>query len=227
MSRASIMGVAALVLAAIAPGPGARAEPAATASPRVSAAVAQAMTTTRQARVLVTLRDPAPRQAAAGDRQAAVSRVQDAVLAGVPAPDFTVTHRYRSTPGVAGTITPRGLERLRTDPNVVAVEIDEPGDTHLRVSVPALHADIVRAELGFTGYGVNVAVLDSGIDLDDPGLWVFAEQCFTHGACKPGNTTPAPAPRTTTVTVRTSRASSGRTDRRSRRASPRTAAWWP
>jgi hypothetical protein len=52
-------------------------------------------------------------------------------------------------------------------------------------SVPALHASEVHASLAITGHGVAAAILDTGVDLDDPELAVVAQQCFTSGACAP------------------------------------------
>jgi subtilisin family serine protease len=153
----------------------------------VSAAVTDAVTAKGQARVLVALADGAPPAASLNARQAAVSRAQAAVLATVPPTELTVTHRYDTVPGLAAIVSQKALDVLRADPGVLAIEPDEPA-AHLLVSVPALHADQVASRYGITGSGVNVAILDTGVDLNDPELFVYAQQCFTRGACKPGNT---------------------------------------
>lgn len=183
-----VMRVAVLVVSMVGVVSTARAESGASGPAHVSAAVANALSTTGLARVLVTLRDLAPLTAAAHVREAAVSSVQDAVLANVPAGELTLTHRYRNVAGVAAVITQRALDALRADPDVLAVQIDEPGHAHLPFSVPALRANVVHAGLGVRGAGVNVAVLDTGVDVNDPELVIVAQQCFTHGACQPGNT---------------------------------------
>ncbi|HEX7707545.1 MAG TPA: S8 family serine peptidase [Thermoanaerobaculia bacterium] len=77
-------------------------------------------------------------------------------------------------------------ERLKSDPRVRAVTIDEGGAGALleslpRVGVPAVHAQ------GFDGAGVTVAVLDTGIDLlnvDFAGR-IVGEKCFCIGGCCP------------------------------------------
>ena len=182
------MRVAVLVVSMVGVVSTARAESGASGPAPVSAAVANALSTTGLARVLITLRDPAPLTAAAHVREAVVSSVQDAVLVNVPAGELALTHRYRNVASVAAVITQRALDTLRADPDVLAVQTDEPSHAHLPVSVPALRANVVHAGLGVRGSGVNVVVLDSGVDVNDPELAIVAQQCFTHGACQPGST---------------------------------------
>ncbi len=57
---------------------------------------------------------------------------------------------------------------------VVAVSLpqeDEPGDVlDLSTATTMTQADIARSELGLTGRGIHVAIMDSGVDYDHPDL---------------------------------------------------------
>jgi subtilisin family serine protease len=182
-----------IFLSALAPVSPARAQSIPEASADVGPAVRAALGATGQARVLITLRDPVALTAAVAVRQAAVAAAQDAVVARLPDGDFTLVHRYRNVPGLAAIVTASALDLLRTDPRVASIQVDEPGGAHLTVSVPALRADVVHGQLGITGQGVTVAVLDTGVDTNDAELTVVGQQCFTQSACQPGNTSAGPS----------------------------------
>ena len=66
------------------------------------------------------------------------------------------------------TAEPAELDRLRSLPGVVAVERVRPLERHTRTSVPFVGAPPVwlptGAESGFTGRGIRIAIVDSGID---------------------------------------------------------------
>ncbi len=87
-------------------------------------------------------------------------------------------------------VTAAGLESLRNQPLVRAIEFDQPGGAHLEQSVPALGANVVHTTYGFSGQGVTVAVLDTGIDTDHPDLVgsIIGQHCFlSDSLCQPGN----------------------------------------
>jgi subtilisin family serine protease len=52
----------------------------------------------------------------------------------------------------------------------VALPETTPGDPELYTALAMTGADIAQSELGFTGQGVKVAVMDTGIDIDHPDL---------------------------------------------------------
>jgi len=66
------------------------------------------------------------------------------------------------------TAEPAELDRLRDLPGVVAVEVVRPMERHTRTSVPFIGAPQAWLPLGagsgFTGKGIRIAIIDSGID---------------------------------------------------------------
>jgi hypothetical protein len=89
---------------------------------------------------------------------------------------------------------PKWLEQANGRSDVRRVDLDVGGSGHLAQSVPLIQADKVHA-LGFTGRGVTVAVLDSGLATTHPDLSdaLLSEQCFCTnadgtGCCPDGST---------------------------------------
>ncbi|MHB8586762.1 MAG: S8 family serine peptidase [Thermoplasmatota archaeon] len=103
---------------------------------------------------------------AAGDR-AIVSLADGSPLPSVPG--VTVERTYTVFPGALVVGAPRALELLALAPGVLGVYPDSPLELHL---------DLARAAIGLagtgapnaTGAGVTVAVVDTGIDAQHPGL---------------------------------------------------------
>jgi len=113
-----------------------------------------------------------PVQAARGtpqQRRAAVRDIQNRVLANLPPGEFTPVYQYENFAAMTGRVNAPGLAKLAADPDVVGVGPDGRGHAHLDVSVPFINADDAHA-LGYTGTGITVAVLDTGIDSDHPDL---------------------------------------------------------
>jgi hypothetical protein len=147
----------------------------------VGSAVHERVAANEHARVLIFLDlgdfDPVPTDVAALERE--VTRVQEEVLGALLPREFTLERRFRMVPALAGDVTAPGLDRLRTLERVRRVDLDEGGHGALAEAVPLVRADDVQA-LGFTGAGVTVAVLDSGLDRDHPDLVddLAGEACF-------------------------------------------------
>jgi subtilisin len=141
-----------------------------------------------QVQVIVALWPP-PEGADIRAQAEMVAQAQDVVLASVPTADFRLTYRYQLVPGMVGMVNQQGLQSLLSNPRVRAVAMDLPVEAALGESVALIRADKVWYELGVTGAGVNVAVLDSGYDVNHPDIndSVIAQHCFNHGTCPPGN----------------------------------------
>ncbi|MBN1218211.1 MAG: S8 family serine peptidase [Anaerolineae bacterium] len=159
--------------------------PAHAQSPDNPGDIASALATEETVRVVVSLRTPA-----VGLQAQAVTLSQNEVLDALPVEDFQLIQQYEVLPGLAGQVTAQGLAMLLNQPEVEAVALDLPVQVALTESVVLIGADTVWNELGFTGAGVNVAVLDTGIDTDHPDLVdnLVAQKCFGHGTCPPDNT---------------------------------------
>lgn len=132
--------------------------------------VRMALQDKQQATVLVKLREPSlAKHAAPAERQQQIQRLQEAVLSTLHAEDFQLRYRYQTVAGFSGVLFESGLQKLLAHPEVEKITLDESGQGGLLESVPAIKADIAYS-MGFTGEGVTVGVLDSGVDLNHPDL---------------------------------------------------------
>jgi subtilisin family serine protease len=75
----------------------------------------------------------------------------------------------RTFSGSAMTATPEAIRVLAARPDVEMIWLDEPVHTTLDVSVPLIGAPSVWSA-GFTGKGIRVGVVDTGIDSGHPDL---------------------------------------------------------
>ena len=101
--------------------------------------------------------------------QARVEAIQNDVLAGLSDDEFEPVYRYRNFAAMTGVLGEAGLAALSRHFNVIKVGLDGTGEAHLASSVPFINGDDAY-DLGFTGGGITVAVLDTGIDTDHDDL---------------------------------------------------------
>ena len=125
---------------------------------------------------LTRVRQGAP---ASQQRKALVKQIQDRVLDKLAPGQFKIRWRFEISGGFSGHINAAGLAKLATDPDVVSVGVPGVMNLQLNESVPFIRADQVH-DLGYTGAGVTVALLDSGVDCSHPDV---------QGSCEPGAAT--------------------------------------
>src|SRR5262249_13691727 len=154
--------------------------------------VFHALTGSEWVRVMVLLDAPdgEPEQLASATvlkLQERAAKVEDKVLEALEPGDFRLKRRFEVVPGFAGEVSREGVRRLSLLPDVLRVELDEGGAGSLAEAVPLTHANQVQA-LGWTGAGVTVAILDSGLDTDHPDLAgdLVGEACFCTNCCPGG-----------------------------------------
>jgi subtilisin family serine protease len=89
-------------------------------------------------------------------------------------------HAFRSVPAVVMEVDIDSLQNLAADAEVESVEEDRLAKPDLATSVPLVNAPSAWSQ-GFTGSGVAVAVLDTGVDRSHPffGNRVVHEACFS------------------------------------------------
>ncbi|MCG6964324.1 MAG: S8 family serine peptidase [Acidobacteria bacterium] len=87
----------------------------------------------------------------------------------LPAGQMKVHHVYRLQPAFAATVGRQGLRQLASDPNVTFVEEDLVLHAMTALGLPLIHADVLH-NLGFTGTGTTVAIVDTGVDYNHPSL---------------------------------------------------------
>ena len=101
--------------------------------------------------------------------------------------DFELRLRFRSINAIAAEVGLESLLALAADPSVRQIGLDEGGRGGLNQAIPQVNIDEVRQTYGYTGNGIEVAVLDSGIDTDHVDLQgIIASQKCLADACPYG-----------------------------------------
>jgi len=148
------------------------------------------LTGSETVRFLVRLeRDATAGPLASSSRRASVRGRQQAVLDGVKAlGSIEVVRRYENLAGFAARGGAEMVKALAAQPGVVAIYEDRKVYATLAQGVPLIGGDQAAA-LGFTGSGVSVAILDTGIDTDHADLTssIAAERCWCSGSPGPFN----------------------------------------
>ncbi|NIT14130.1 MAG: S8 family serine peptidase, partial [Candidatus Dadabacteria bacterium] len=117
-----------------------------------------------------------------------------ALMSKLSSNEFILDKNWDTLSAFSGFVSLDGIVKLSEDPRVVRVDLDVGGQGGLNQSRFAINADDVN-DAGFTGQGVTVAVLDTGIDTNGIDLEddIVAQRCFCEnedgsGCCPNGNT---------------------------------------
>jgi subtilisin family serine protease len=94
---------------------------------------------------------------------------QSKVLSKLSQSDFKIKRKYKTISGIAGKIFPKGLMKLKKHPDVLRIYKDHKAFINLAQSIPLINADTVQ-NLGFSGTGVTVAVIDTGVEYTHSSL---------------------------------------------------------
>jgi subtilisin family serine protease len=107
-------------------------------------------------------------------------------------PNGQVIGRWQHINAIAAEVDAADIPRIAADPSVVRIDRDVAGSGSLVTSVPMIGGDAVRLA-GYTGKGITVAVIDSGVTASHPDVAgrVVDEQCFCRvsdgsGCCPNG-----------------------------------------
>lgn len=108
--------------------------------------------------------------------------------------DIYIRHKLSNMPWITGRINQKALNKLSENPNVAAIVEDLPVRGLLYQSGQLINSSQAFVA-GYTGEGVTVAVLDTGIDTDHPDLAddLVAEACFLYDNSCPGTSNPGPS----------------------------------
>ncbi|MBC7871467.1 MAG: S8 family serine peptidase, partial [Chitinophagaceae bacterium] len=148
-------------------------------SPRIiDPDVTQAIAQNGTAKVIIVLRP------SEGVRD--LSGAQDSLLDAIGTNGLQNAESFTSIPAISGTLTAEGLAALRANGQIARVYIDQPTEAFAIRSAEFIGADDVQNGVGtlnntaYTGDGVQVAIVDTGVNTSNPGIGasVVAQKCF-------------------------------------------------
>ena len=148
------------------------------------------LATDRQLRVIVEVRAPALSSAETLDaaqelaEYRTLSQARQRVIRRLPAQRNPV-HEFDVIPFFALVADATTFEILLSDPNVISIQEDFQVKTDLGQSVPLVQGKQAWAK-GFTGKGMTVAILDTGVEKTHTafGGRVVGEACYSGGGVK-------------------------------------------
>ena len=124
---------------------------------------------------------PTPSQTSLEIHNELIKKATDTVIAIVKNKhDFRLIRRFQSVNAIAAEVTIDVLHQLSTAPEVDFIGLDAGGHGSMDEARPQVNISAVRQHYGYTGKGVEVAVLDTGIDTDHIELQenIISEKCF-------------------------------------------------
>lgn len=122
------------------------------------------------------------------DQRQSIQDAQGRVLRSMAATKLRVNRRFETIPAMATTVDQQTLDALARQPDVTAIVRDVALPPILDGTVAIIEADQLH-DLGWTGKGQAVAILDTGVDLDHPMFLdtegnsrIVAEACFSSNS---------------------------------------------
>jgi len=96
--------------------------------------------------------------------------------------------RFAGSPAFAASLSRRAIEALESDSRVARISADRKVVATMDIAVPTIGADRLNRYMGYSGKGVTVAVIDSGITPNTavPASRILASIDFT-GAMSTGD----------------------------------------
>jgi subtilisin family serine protease len=98
----------------------------------------------------------------------AVKARQDEVISALAPGEFQLRHRFANQSGFSGAVTRQGFEKLARHPRVESIELVRVLKAQLAQGIPLMNAALYRST--YSGAGVAVAIVDSGVDYTHPRL---------------------------------------------------------
>ncbi|MEK6955488.1 MAG: hypothetical protein AABW52_02420, partial [Nanoarchaeota archaeon] len=99
--------------------------------------------------------------------------------------DIKIVHKYTLKNAISGFITKKGLEKLKSNPNIRSIVLSDMVHASIDNSVPLINADDVgqkKDNLNFNldGYNQTICLIDSGVDSSHQEISgsVIHEECF-------------------------------------------------
>ncbi|MGE0132830.1 MAG: S8 family serine peptidase [Blastocatellales bacterium] len=126
-------------------------------------------------------------------RREKISRAQDALLSKLFVREIGSIKRFRTIPYIVVELDETGLEQLRAAGEVESIAEDKHDPPSLAQSTAMIGAPTAW-NLGFTGQGQTVAILDTGVDNDHNFLAgkIVSEGCFSTTSAASNTTSACP-----------------------------------
>lgn len=158
----------------------------------VGQSVYEKLSSQQKVRVIVILESTDSKFVDLNSRIDDISNNKTRILSKLNSLDFEILQNWVTINAFSGLATIDAIEKLSLDPGILKIDLDTGGNGGLFQSVPLISSNDVIAA-GFTGRGVTVAVLDTGIDTESSNLEddLVTEQCFCEkvngsGCCPNG-----------------------------------------
>jgi len=115
------------------------------------------------------------------NRQKFISSRRDNALKEIANEDYQLIHNYKAVPAMVIRTSGKVIKQLAKSSLVKKIGLDNSGGKgHLNDAIPQTNIDLVKA-LPLSGAGVEVAIIDSGLDQDHPDFAnrVASQVCFS------------------------------------------------